>query len=537
MNIIRLFGVTAAILIGVLSGGISEAIATTITIQNNDGVNEGFNDPTVVTPVAGNPGTTLGQQRLNVFQAAADYWETKLDSNVDIIVTAQMDPLFCSANSAALGSAGPLNAFINFPEAPVNDTIYPSALANSLAGFDVDLGVNDINATFNSDLDDPGCLGSIVWSHVIGEPAPPFSVDLFSTVLHEIGHGLGFLSFVNSAGQRLGSTLGVPNSGFNDTYMQFLRDQETGIDWGATDTTDAQRAASSVNGPDLVWIGPKATEESTFLTAGLTSGQPQMYAPSPYQQGSSVSHWNTTLTPNELMEPSATTINEDWLSIKALYDMGWQGNPCLKTTLPNNQWTMIALECVPPGTENTIADLFGDDITGVYGNDWVIFSYDASTNSYTSPAIGDALQVGAGYWIIQVSVPGADVILDIPRDSHRTPVVNSTACTSSKGCLEYALVTESGVIDWNMVGNPFLNAVDFDALRIVTDSGTCASGCTPNAALAANIANNEVFTFNGSSPAYIVIDSGDTIPARAGVWMATLGGANGLNPRLLIPFE
>ncbi|MFH1754901.1 MAG: hypothetical protein ABIA59_04285 [Candidatus Latescibacterota bacterium] len=40
--------------------------ATSIVINNNDGPGEGFNDPTAVSPVGGNPGTTLGAQRLSV---------------------------------------------------------------------------------------------------------------------------------------------------------------------------------------------------------------------------------------------------------------------------------------------------------------------------------------------------------------------------------------------------------------------------------------------------------------------------------------
>ena len=46
--------------------------AATITIVNGDPAGVGFNDATVVAPVGGNTGTTLGQQRLNAFQAAAN---------------------------------------------------------------------------------------------------------------------------------------------------------------------------------------------------------------------------------------------------------------------------------------------------------------------------------------------------------------------------------------------------------------------------------------------------------------------------------
>ena len=54
------------------------ASAATITIINNDGVNEGFNDPTPVAPVGGNPATTLGAQRLYLFQYAANLWGSQI---------------------------------------------------------------------------------------------------------------------------------------------------------------------------------------------------------------------------------------------------------------------------------------------------------------------------------------------------------------------------------------------------------------------------------------------------------------------------
>ena len=48
--------------------------AATITVVNLDGAGEGFNDPTVVAALPSNPFTTLGAQRLHVFQTAAAQW-------------------------------------------------------------------------------------------------------------------------------------------------------------------------------------------------------------------------------------------------------------------------------------------------------------------------------------------------------------------------------------------------------------------------------------------------------------------------------
>ena len=80
--------------------------AATIVIQNGDPPDVGFNDPTPVAPIGGNPGTTLGQQRLNAFQFAAGIRGATLNSNTTIIVRAAWQPLSCTANSAVLGTAG-----------------------------------------------------------------------------------------------------------------------------------------------------------------------------------------------------------------------------------------------------------------------------------------------------------------------------------------------------------------------------------------------------------------------------------------------
>jgi hypothetical protein len=60
--------------------------AATIVIVNNDGAGEGFNDPTPVAPVGGNPGVTLGAQRLFLFNYAAAIWGGILPSSVVIQV-------------------------------------------------------------------------------------------------------------------------------------------------------------------------------------------------------------------------------------------------------------------------------------------------------------------------------------------------------------------------------------------------------------------------------------------------------------------
>src|SRR5262245_2354835 len=112
----------------------------TITILNADGPNEGFNDPTPAAPVGGNAGTTIGAQRRIAFQFAADIWGAALDSNVQIVVQSNFDPLFCDDVSAVLGSAGTgylvsdFAGLSTFPGAEFANIWYHGALADKRAG-------------------------------------------------------------------------------------------------------------------------------------------------------------------------------------------------------------------------------------------------------------------------------------------------------------------------------------------------------------------------------------------------------------------
>jgi hypothetical protein len=79
------------VLAGILLGG-SVARGATFVIVNNDTVGVGFNDAAPRVPVGGNTGTTLGQQRLNAFQFAANIWGAILQSNVPIKVGSTFHP-------------------------------------------------------------------------------------------------------------------------------------------------------------------------------------------------------------------------------------------------------------------------------------------------------------------------------------------------------------------------------------------------------------------------------------------------------------
>ena len=244
-------GAWALIGLGVFLGIAEPSSATTITILNNDGAGEGFNDPSAPDPASttgGNLGPTLGAQRLIAFQFAADLWEAKVSSSVEIKVDANFNPLFCNATSATLGSAGPNTVHLNFTGAPVANTSYVQALANARFGGDLNIAINDIGAEFNSTIGTT-CPLPVGWYYGLDGSPPAGTIDFPTVVLHEIAHGLGFLSLVDELS-------GAKFAGFDDAYMRFLESHSTGELFPTM--TDAERVAAQKSGPDLHWTGPGA---------------------------------------------------------------------------------------------------------------------------------------------------------------------------------------------------------------------------------------------------------------------------------------
>jgi hypothetical protein len=231
-----------------------------VIVINGDEPGIGFNDPTPAVPVGGNPGTTRGQQALNVFQRAADLWGRNLQTSQPVVVLALFSPLACTATSGTLGAAGAWNYFANVPAlkqggtALTPDTWYPAALAEKLTRQDIvvpdDLPI-ELIAFFNGDLGKPGCLENSGWYFGLDNQQASNQTDLLGVVLHEFGHGLGV-----SVGPTSASS-GNRALGWPSVWEQYMSDVTTGKRW--LDMTSAERAASARNNWNLVWTGAKVT--------------------------------------------------------------------------------------------------------------------------------------------------------------------------------------------------------------------------------------------------------------------------------------
>ena len=214
------------------------------------------------------------------FQAAVDIWSANFASRVPITIDATW---VRSSSSGILGSARPGNFYAGFDGAPDASLWYPSALANALAGKDLASDnpemVIEVNSAANWNTRNDG-------SPQINE------YDLQSVFLHEMGHGLGFLS--------------------TDSYDSFFGfgsiDQPT--PYNAYAQLPDGRRLSDLPSPSLE-LGKALT--STLVWSGelgiAANGgtKPLLYTPARYEEGSSVSHldektYSTTI--NRIMTPN-----------------------------------------------------------------------------------------------------------------------------------------------------------------------------------------------------------------------------------------
>jgi PA domain len=251
----------------------TSALAANFVLVNIDAPNVGFNDPTPATPVGGNAGTTVGEQRLIAYSRALKLWGSILKSDAPITVLGSFAPRTCTPTSGVLASAGAWNVFANFPNAPLTNHWYHSALVNALAGVDIYPGDDiidgaDIVAFFNGNLGTATCLTTSSWYYGLDNKANDAAgqIDFLDTFMHELAHGLGFSNFVN---EQTGNVLGAGTElAFPDVYMAYTRDNATGKMWNQMSAAEI-RAAAIRNGQE-VWAGTRVTSNAPSVLGPAT---------------------------------------------------------------------------------------------------------------------------------------------------------------------------------------------------------------------------------------------------------------------------
>ena len=197
------------------------------------------------------------------FQSAVDVWSANFSSSVPITIDATWQRI---ASFGVLGSARPGSYFSGFDGAPDSSLWYPSALANALAGKDLDPKQSEIVIQVNSLAE---------WNTTNDGLSHVNQYDLQSVFIHEMGHGLGFLS-TDSYDSFLGYGSIEQPTPF-DAYVQ-VEDGRRLSDL-PTPSLELGKALTS----PLVWSGA----QGVAANGGV---KPLLYSPKRYEDGSSVSH-------------------------------------------------------------------------------------------------------------------------------------------------------------------------------------------------------------------------------------------------------
>lgn len=199
-----------------------------------------------------------------VFEKAAATWATVFSSDVPININVKWSSL--AAN--VLGSAGATVNVRNFVGANRLNTFYPIALAEKMAHKNLNGTGADISATFNSDF--------TAW--YIGTDGMPGvnQIDLYSVVLHEMGHGLGFIGQISVDKGEAG--YGYP--GIFDQYM--INAANTSL----TDTVSFKNPSTAL----YTQITSNKINLSSPAILRNNGSAGKLYTPSTYSEGSSIYH-------------------------------------------------------------------------------------------------------------------------------------------------------------------------------------------------------------------------------------------------------
>ncbi|MEM1220013.1 MAG: T9SS type A sorting domain-containing protein [Bacteroidota bacterium] len=233
---------------------------------------------------------------------AGEIWGTYLQSEVTI----KVNVFFTPVDLGFLGLAVP-NGRKGFSGAPEPEFWYPTSLANSLAGIELNPGEADMDLLLPN-------VGVVDWYLGLDGNPGNAQYDFVSVFLHEIGHGLGILSLANVEDE-LGSFGMIGEEQFAPYNPSFpLPDQEgipgiydtylvTGT--GAVIITDFMNNSADLEG---IFTGNSVFFDGPTSRAANNGEAVRIYAPGSYSFGSSITHINENTYPsssgNALMTPS-----------------------------------------------------------------------------------------------------------------------------------------------------------------------------------------------------------------------------------------
>lgn len=276
-----------------------------------------------------------------VFEQAAATWANFLKSDIPIRIYVKWRPLA----SGVLGSAGAYSSVRNFVGANRLNTWYPIALAEKMGHANLNGTESDIIATFNSDFPD--------W--FIGTNGVPTNnqIDLYSVVLHEIGHGLGFIGQIQADVTSNSTSLATAGYGYPGIFDQFIFDNKNKL------LVDSLAYKNNSNQLFKQIISDSLYLKSPSVLRNNTGNSARLYAPKPtqrnptnplgYIEGSSVYHVDQNTYPpgniNALMTPQIARgeiTAQLGPVVKGIFnDLGWYSSNIIDAELKDTEENQV----------------------------------------------------------------------------------------------------------------------------------------------------------------------------------------------------
>ena len=333
-------------------------------------------------------------------------WGQYLNSAVPIRVHVYYANLFGTTLAITIP-----NGKRDFPSAPLDSIWYPSSLANAMEGSAITPGEDDMDIFFDN---------TNPWYFGTDGICPGGKYDFVSTLLHEIGHGLGFLSLAKMDNDSVGSFGHITSTDLAPLITTFPFPNLQGkcsIFSHYMENTSGQSIVDTVMFPNpSVVLGHQFHSNGVWFNGPLAvlqngGNRVRIYAPATYQKGSSMEHLNEATfpanNPNTLMTPfeSAAEVHHmpGPLTIAILEDIGWNVNHDVgfenmvsdlrMEIFPNPVQTsaMIRLDQSVQNEKMEVIDLYGQVVMST--------NISAEKGAYTSI---DFSQLSTGLYIVRV---------------------------------------------------------------------------------------------------------------------------------------
>ena len=296
------------------------------------------------------------------FQYAVDIWASLLQTSVPVRIDATFTDLGgAEGGFITLGTAGPSRRIM----LTGYDVWMVAALADAVAGRNLIDNSSDLRARFNSN-------NAVNWYYGTDGNTPSGQNDFVTVVLHEIGHGLGFISGAGvseTTGSVMEGRLKIGQLNLNYIYDTFVvNGSETAIT-----TFDDPSAAlfGQLTSNNLFWDG----QEGKAANSGT---RPRLHAPTTWDPDGTYIHLDEstfpTGDPDSLMTPlfrrSEAIHHPGPITLGMFEDMGWTINRA-PVFMANTATHSVA--------ENTGAGVnIGDPVTAIDANPSDTLTYSLS---------------------------------------------------------------------------------------------------------------------------------------------------------------